>query len=85
MICVRSYEFIVRLPNVSDQYFLGKTFFCAAGMPHLLLVATLKILGKFEEKNPRIRHLFRNCQNATADAAATLRESTWCDMGMRTT
>ena len=27
----------------------------------------------------------RNCQNATADAAATLRESTLFDIGMRTT
>ena len=28
---------------------------------------------------------FLNCQKATAAAAATLRESTWCDIGMRTT
>ena len=30
-------------------------------------------------------HRFLNCQKATAAAAATLRESTWCDIGMRTT
>lgn len=30
-------------------------------------------------------YCFRSSQNATADAAATLRESTLCDMGMRTT
>ena len=27
----------------------------------------------------------RSCQKATAAAAATLSESTWCDMGMRAT
>ena len=29
--------------------------------------------------------LLRSSQKATAEAAATLRESTWCDIGMRTT
>lgn len=33
----------------------------------------------------QVLHLQRNAQNATAEAAATLSESTPCDMGMRTT
>ena len=34
---------------------------------------------------PLVHNCFLSCQKATAAAAATLRESTWCDMGMRTT
>lgn len=33
----------------------------------------------------RVLYRQRNCQKATAAAAATLSESTWCAMGIRTT
>ena len=44
----------------------------------------IKLTIFFTLRKPSL-YLFRNSQNATAEAAATFSESTSCDMGMRTT